>query len=74
VPEGFINRLEVNMLAFGGMLQARKSSAPRPVPTCRGRAWTTHPTRRDIGENKTVGEADPKFKAFVLKAYKPRAR
>lgn len=55
IPEGFVNQLEVNMLAFGGMRQVAETirtatGAPMPWPTV---SDTSNKGRR-IGENTAV--------------------
>ena len=69
-PE-FVNQLEVNMLAFGGMLQVAEikrtsTGADLPWPT----ADDTTNTGEQIGESTAVSEAAPTFGQTIWKAYK----
>lgn len=72
VPEGFVSALEVNMLAFGGMLQVAElirteSGNDMPWPT----ADDTSNEGEIVGESKSVdGSTDPTFGAVIWKAYK----
>lgn len=72
VPEGFINSLEVNMLAYGGMMQVAQmlrttGGEDLPWPT----ADDTSNTGELVGESANVAtEADPSFGQVVFKAYK----
>lgn len=71
VPESMVNALEVNMLAFGGILQAADiirtaSGEPMPWPT----ADDTSNTGEQVGESVAVTEADPTFASITWNAYK----
>lgn len=72
VPEMFIVALEINMLAFGGMLQAvdilrTDTGAEMPWPT----ADDTSNEGEIVGENPpSLNTADPNFAACILRAYK----
>lgn len=71
VPEGFVNNLEVNMLAFGGMLQVAEilrttTGNELPWPT----ADDTSNTGEQVGESTDVGEADPSFGQIIFRAFK----
>lgn len=72
VPEGFINSLEVNMLAYGGMLQVAdvmrtETGNDLPWPT----ADDTSNEGTQLGESSSIGDSvDPTFAAMILGAYK----
>lgn len=71
VAPAFIDQLEVNMLAFSGMLQVADTlttatGADLPWPT----ADDTDNEGEIIGENQVQNEAEPSFGAVVWKAYK----
>lgn len=72
VPASFIRQCEINMLAFGGMLQActiqrTASGELMTIPT----ADDTSNTGAMIGENTSVGAtADPSFGGVQWTAYK----
>ena len=72
VPEGFVNRLELNMLAFGGMLQVAdimrtESGNDLPWPT----ADDTTNTGVQLSESTSIGSSvDPSIGQLVFKAYK----
>lgn len=70
VPEGFANRLEINMLAHGPMLQVAEimrteTGEDYPWPT----ADDTGNEGEFLGENRQVGDEDPEFGSVVWKAY-----
>lgn len=71
IPEGFVNAFEVNMLAFGPMLQVSEilrteSGNELPWPT----ADDTSNEGEIVGENQGQNDADPNFGAVILRAYK----
>lgn len=72
VPELFVTALEINMLAFGGMLQAveilrTETGAEMPWPT----ADDTSNEGEIVGENPaSLNSADPSIAAAILRAYK----
>lgn len=72
VPEGFVNALEINLLAFGGMLQVADimrtaTGNDLPWPT----ADDTSNTGVQLGESTSIGSSvDPDFAAVIFKAYK----
>lgn len=72
VPEIFVTSLEINMLAFGGMLQVADvirtdTGAEMPWPT----ADDTSNEGEIVGENPaSLNTADPSFAAAILRAYK----
>lgn len=72
VPESFVNQLEINMLAFGGLLQVADvirtdRGDDMPWPT----ADDTGNTGVQLGESNPIGDSvDPSFGAIVWKAYK----
>lgn len=71
VPETMVNSLEINMLAYGGILQAvdtitTASGEPMSWPT----ADDTSNTGVQVGESAAVTTADPSFGAVVWNAYK----
>jgi HK97 family phage major capsid protein len=71
-PQGFVNSLEVNMLAFGGMLQVADimrtdSGNDLPWPT----ANDTSNTGEQLGEGASIGSSvDPTFAQKIFRAYK----
>lgn len=72
----FVNQLEINMLAFGGMLQVAdilRTATGNPVewPT----ADDTSNTGEQLGESTSVGSSvDPSFAQVVFYAYKFHAK
>lgn len=71
IPEGFVNRLELAMLQFGGMRQVAdvmRTGEGNNIP------WpTTNDTSNEgaiIGENTAVGNQDVDFGQVVFHAYK----
>lgn len=72
VPELFVTAWEINMLAFGGMLQAVETlrtdtGAEMPWPT----ADDTSNEGEIVGENPaSLNSADPAVAACILRAYK----
>lgn len=72
VPSQMVNSLELNMLAYGGMLQVAdilrtEGGGDMPWPS----ADDTANSGEQLGENVTVGSSvDPTFKGMTLKAYK----
>jgi len=72
VPEGFINTLEINMVAFGGMLQAAdiwRTDSGNEVP------WPTASDTDNTGEivaesSDQDGSTDPTFAAVIFGATK----
>lgn len=71
VPETMVNALEVNMLAFGGILQAAEtirtaSGEPMTWPT----ANDTGNSGRQVGESQAVTTTDPTFSSVTWNAYK----
>jgi len=71
VPEGFVNALEVSMLAFGGM---RRASRILPTESGNDLPWPslndTAQTGELLGENTAAAQQDLTFGQIVLKAYK----
>lgn len=70
-PESMVNQLEINMLAYGGILQAAEiirtdTREPMRWPTFND---TSNKGRR-IGESAAVAQLDPSFAAKVWNAYK----
>jgi len=71
-PDGFMNSLERNMLAFGGMREVAQIIRTErgddiPWPT----ADDTGNTGEQLGESASIGSSvDPTFGAVVFKAYK----
>lgn len=71
IPPGALQQLEINMLAYGGVLQAAEtirteSGEPFPWPT----ANDTGNTGRQIGENlATTSTAEPSFAQQIWSAY-----
>ena len=71
VPEGFIPRLEMNMLAFGGIMEVAEiirtdGGGDLPWPT----SDDTSNSGRRIAENAAVAELDPTTGQFILHAHK----
>ena len=71
IPEGFVRQVEVNMLAFGSVMQAgdilrTASGNDLPWPTFDD----TGNTGRQIPEADPVAPVDPSTSNIVLKAYK----
>jgi len=72
VPEGFVNQLEINMLAFGGILQVADvmrtdGGNELPWPT----ADDTGNTGEQLGESASIGSSvDPTFSQVLFGAYK----
>lgn len=72
VPEGFVQQLEINMLAFGGMLQVAdimrtETGNDLPWPT----ADDTSNTGVQLSESTSIGSSvDPTLGQVVFKAYK----
>lgn len=71
VPEGFLRQLEINMLAFGGMMEVAEfirtaSGEDLPMPT----VDDTSNEGEIIGEGVAANEADPSLGQIVFKAHK----
>lgn len=70
-PESMLNRFEVNMLAFGGMLQVSeivRSMGREPMRWPAGDDTSNSGER--LGESTAVSNADPTFSQMVLNLYK----
>ena len=72
IPEGFVNSLEVNLLAFGGMMAASTllrtaTGNDLPYPT----VDDTSNSGEILSENTSIGSStDPTFGAITFHAYK----
>lgn len=71
VPDGFMSRLEVALLQFGGVLQVAdvfrtESGVPIPWPTMND----TSNEGEMLSENTTAGESDPVTGSVLFSAYK----